>query len=266
MAAPTASPSSLRARLVASPTLFPYWPLEQVFDACRQVGFVKFEAFVDWVECRLDWRGDPVPIRRLAAEHGLAISSFHLPKIGDDVAAGVRDALAAARYGAGLGADVVLFKATSRENYIKAARPFLDGLAREKIAVTPVLQNHMNSPIETVAHYREIFDGIGGDPRLKTLLEVGHFWRVGVPWTVGWDYMLGRMALIHVNEIRGKDSVPYGTGEVDFAGLLRRIGASGYAGNIVVELETATREAPAAAIVESARHCVAHLERLHAQG
>jgi len=92
-----------------------------------------------------------------------------------------------------------------------------------------------------LADFRQVLDAID-DPRMKAILEVGHFQRVGANWRDGWDLLGARLALIHVNDIRDGRSVPFGTGEVDFAGLMKQVRQKGYAGNIVVELELATHE------------------------
>jgi sugar phosphate isomerase/epimerase len=65
---------------------------------------------------------------------------------------------------------------------------------------------------------------------------------VGVSWREGWDLLGDSVALVHINEIDAVgNSVPFGMGKVDFAGLFGHLGAVGYRGDIVVELELADR-------------------------
>lgn len=234
----------LESRLVCSPCCLPAMPRPELFAAYQKLGFTKYEGFCTWCTAHYDYTGDPVAAHQEAISYGLEVTSFHLPQIGDDIEKGVAEALAAARFAAELAGrhrPCVLFKASSRENYIKAAKPFLDAVEAEGINVTPVLQNHFGTPITTLAEYKEVLDGIN-DPRMKCILEVGHFQKAGVSWREGWD-LLGteRIALIHINDIKDSKSVFYGTGLVDFAGLMRHIQETGYAGNIVVELELETR-------------------------
>jgi sugar phosphate isomerase/epimerase len=228
-------------RFVGSPACIPQWTLEEILPAYATLGFRKFEAFTSWCRSQLDLEGDPHAYREQAARHGIAFTSLHLPPVNDDLDTTIARAVRAARFAEMLGASVVLFKANTRENYVRAAGPFLGALDTEGIRVTPVLQNHAGTAISTLADFREVLEGIA-DPRMKTLLEVGHFQRVGVPWRDGYDLLAGSIALVHINEIRGTESVPYGTGEVDFPGLFDRLRADGYAGNIVVELELDTRD------------------------
>ena len=252
--------TSLRSRLVSGPVYFPSWPLENVLAACRDLGFHKFEGFSEWVESRLDWRGDPAIPRHLAEGMGLKFTSFHLPAIRGDIETGIENALTAAHYAAGLGANIVLFKAGTREIFAQATRRFLDRLDQDCPGLTPVLQNHMGTAISTLDDYRQVFDSIGNDPRMKVILEVGHFQRAGISWKQGWDGLGDRVALIHVNEIRAGESVLFGTGEVDFRGLIRHVKTSGYRGDIVIELELSGREANPQPTIDGVRQAMAVLE------
>ncbi len=255
--------SSIRDRLVSSPVYSPHLPLEPVLEACNRLGFTKFEGFTEWAASKLDWRDDPATPRRLAESMGLRFSSFHLPTARSDADSEVSDLMVAARYGAGLGAKVVLFKAASRELYGSVGPRFLDALTVANLGLTPVLQNHRGGPIQTLEDFQEVLGRLNRDSRMKTLLEVGQFHRAGVEWRKGWEWMGGRIALIHVNDIRDGQSVLYGTGEVDLRGLMRQVRTSGYEGDIVVELELSNRETVPSETLEGVRRAVEHLEGLY---
>ena len=228
-------------QLVASPACLPQWPLEQILTAYRPLGFKKFEAFCTWCKSALDIQQPPADYLRLAEAQGFRFTSMHLPAITHDFDASLAAAIATARYAASLGASVVIYKADSRENYIRAAGPFLDALQSEGVAVTPVLQNHKGSPITTLDDFRAVIEGVN-DPRMKTLLEVGHFQRAGVAWRDGYDLLGDSIALVHINDINAaSESVPFGAGLVDFPGLFQHLSDAGYAGDMVVELELPTR-------------------------
>lgn len=236
-------------QLVSSPACIPQLSLEEILPIYRELGFEKFEAFSSWCTSALDIDADPAACRRTAERYGMRFTSFHLPPIGNDHDAGVARAVRAARFAQEIGANVVLYKADSRQNYVTAAGAFLDALDESGISVTPVLQNHFGTPITTLDDFREVIDGIR-DERMQCLLEVGHFRRAGHTWQEGYELLAGRIALVHVNEIRDGKSVRYGTGEVDFAGLVKRLTEDGYRGDIVVELELATRETDIDATVQ----------------
>jgi sugar phosphate isomerase/epimerase len=239
--------------------------LEPVLRACSGLGFSQFEGFTEWATSRLDWRGDPTTPRRLAESMGLRFSSFHLPTARSDSEAELDDLMVAARYAVGLGADVVLFKAASRELYGTVGLKLLDALEAERLELKPVLQNYHRGPIDTPDDFREVLERLNHDPRMKALLEIGQFQRTGINWSQGWDLMDGRIALIHINDIHDGRSVLYGTGDVDFRGLLHRVKSSGYNGNIVVELELSTRETAPEETVKGVRLAVEHLEELYSE-
>ena len=249
-----------RDRLVSSPVYFPDWPLERVLSYCRQLGFSKFEGFTEWSASKLDWRGDPAASRQLAESMLLRFTSFHLPTIRQEVDEGLANALTAARFAAGLGASIVLFKAASLEIYAQSIPRFLDALDEANLGLTPVLQNHFGTPISTLDDYKRVLASVADDPRIKALLEVGHFQRAGVSWERGWDYLGDRVALIHLNEIRAGRSVLFGTGEVDFVGLMRRLKTSGYPGDMVVELELSNRESNPEETIDGVAQAVKFLE------
>jgi sugar phosphate isomerase/epimerase len=237
--------------------------LEPVLEACSGLGFSQFEGFTEWATSRLDWRDDPATPRRLAASMGLTFSSFHLPTATSESDTQLSDLMVAAQYAVGLGAKVVLFKAANRGLYASVGRRLLDALEAESLELTPVLQNYHRGPIDTPDDYREVLSGLNHDPRIKALLEVGQFQRGGVDWRQGWALMDGRIALIHINDIREGRSVLYGTGDVDFRGLMQRVKTSGYDGNIVVELELATRETAPKETIEGVKQAVEYLEKLY---
>ena len=240
--------------------------MEKVLAACQDLGFHKFEGFSEWPTCKLDWRGDPAIPRNLAGSMELSFASFHLPTIREDENAGLEDAILAARYAPGLGAKIVLFKAASRGVLVRMTTRFLEALDEANLGLTPVLQNHLGTAISTPEDYREVFTGIGDDPRMKAVLEVGHFQRAGFSWKQGWDCLDDRVALIHVNEIRAGQSVLYGTGEVDFPGLMRHVKRVGYSGDMVVELELSNRESDPQETIDGVRRAVALLEKYYLEG
>ncbi len=224
---------------VASPCCNPELRLDEALAAYARLGFRKFEVFTSWAKSAFDVDGDPAFYQAKGEEYGLRFTSLHLPPVTDDLDATVARAVHAARFARAIGAGVLLFKADSRANYIRGARPFLDAI--EGLGVTPVLQNHYGTPITTLDDFREVLNGIA-DPRMKTLLEVGHFHSAGVSWRQGYDLLGESIALVHIKDQVGRQSVPFGTGEIDLAGLLRHLRAAGYRGDFVVEMEVADRE------------------------
>jgi sugar phosphate isomerase/epimerase len=221
-------------RLVGSPCSAPDWTLPEVLSAHADLGFLKLEAFVSWVKSALDPTADPILYVDLAGRYGMRYTSMHLPPVGDDLEGSVTRAVRAARFARALGAEVVLFKAASRRNYIRAAPVFLD--ATEGLGLTAVIQNHCGSPLHDVDDVLEVLDGVG-DERLKVLLEVGHFHQAGIAWNEAYEPLRQRVALVHIKDIAAGKPVPFGLGEVDFPSLASTLEADGYEGDYVVELE-----------------------------
>jgi sugar phosphate isomerase/epimerase len=231
--------NDLLERLVASPCCNPEMSLDEALGAYSALGFRKFEVFTSWARSAFDIDGDPGVYRERGERYGMPFISLHLPPVGDDLDATLERAVKAARFAKAVGAGIVLFKATSRANYIRSARPFLDAI--QGLEITPVLQNHAGTAISSLDDFREVLDGIG-DARMKALLEVGHFHKAGVSWEVAYALLAGRIALVHIKDMIGPRSVPFGTGEIDLPALFRRLEDGGYRGDYVVEMEVADRE------------------------
>lgn len=239
----------LRDRLVASPCCLPDAPLDELMPLYARLGFRCWEVFTSWAKAAFDVHGDPNDYLLLRFRHGFAYTSLHLPPIDDNLAQSLERALAGVELAAALGVEVVLYKATSRANYIRGAGPILDACAAR--GLVPVLQHHAGSPLTTLDDMAEVLDGVA-DTRLKTLLEVGHLHTAGIGWREGLAFLtaargvypggIERVALVHIKDQRGPVSVPYGTGDIDLHALLATLNDAGYHGRIVVEMEVEDRE------------------------
>jgi len=224
-----------RKRLVASPCSAPKWTLDEVLAAHAELGFRKFEAFTGWVASALDVAGDPAGYVAAAERHGMRYTSFHLPAVGgEDFDASVTASIAASRFAKAVGAEIVLYKAKTRPDYVRAAPAMLD--ACEELGLTPVVQNHKGSALNDVDDVRGVLDGVA-DERLKVLLEIGHFHQAGVTWDVAYAALRGRIALVHVKDIAAGEPVGFGEGEIDFPALAATLAADGCTADWVVELE-----------------------------
>lgn len=225
-------------RLVISPCCNPKVTAGELLPAYAGFGFRAMEAFTSWCAAALDWRGDPAAARAQAAAHGLRYTSLHLPQIGADAASGIAEAIAAARFAAALGVEVVLVKAHTLAQHLACDRMVVAAAA--DLGLRPVVQNHRGTAIESLADVAAVLDGVA-DPRLGVLLEVGHYHSVGQHWLPAWERFRERIALVHIKDQIGAQSVPYGSGEVDLPGLFARLEGDGYTGRYVIELELEDR-------------------------
>lgn len=230
----TATKTQLDSQLVASPCSNPKLGLDEALGAYSKLGYRKFEVFTSWTKSAFDIDGDPAFYLEKGAQYEMQFPSLHLPPIGDDIDAGVAKAVKATEFARAIGVGVVLYKASSRENYIKGAKAYLD--ATEHLGVTPVLQNHYGTPISTLDDFREVIEGIN-DSRMKTLFEVGHFHKAGIDWRDGYELLKGSIALVHIKDMVGQDPVPFGEGEVGLPELFVHMHSVGYTGDYVIEME-----------------------------
>jgi sugar phosphate isomerase/epimerase len=225
--------------IAVSPCSNPELTLEEALQAYSGLGYRRFELFTSWAKSAVDPTRDPAELLALAARHGFAFSSIHLPPMDDDLDASVARAARMAEFGSRLGCRVALVKAATRANHIAGGPRLLDAI--EHLPILPVLQNHAGTAISTLDDYREVLAGVA-DERMKCTLEVGHFHTVGVSWEEGYGLLQGRLELVHIKDQIGPQSVPFGTGEIDLAGLLPRLAADGYGGDVVIEMEVEDRE------------------------
>lgn len=214
-------------------------PWVEAMRRYAELGFRKFETFNLWTPKGMGRHIAPAHCRAIAQRNEMQFISMHLPPINDDRARSLEVAIEAARFAQEIGAKIVLFKATSLENYIATGRQFLDAI--DGLNVTPVVQNHYGQAISTLDHFRKVLKGID-DSRLRTLLEVGHFHSAGVAWREAFDLLGPSVALVHIKDQIGRTPVPFGTGEIDFSGLFQHMANAGYDGDYVVEMEAAPRQ------------------------
>lgn len=259
---PTKSPFRLTTdNLAVSPCSSPSFTLAEALREYSALGYRKFELFSAWAASRVSLEEDPQVYLALAREYGMSFTSMHLLAVENNVAEGVALAIAGARLAAALGVRVVLYKATSKESYIAGARAFLDGI--EGLEVIPVLQNHVGTPITTLADFLEVRAGIN-DSRMKSLLEVGMFHMVGTKWPEAYEALAGTIELVHIKDQIGTDKVPFGTGEVDLRGLFARLQQDGYTGEIVIEMEVDRNDQPRTLqlLREAREHCAGLLAQI----
>jgi sugar phosphate isomerase/epimerase len=227
-------------QIAVSPCSNPEMTLDEVLAAYSALGYKKFEAFTSWAQSAVDPARGPHAYLDLAARYGMCYHSLHLPPVdGARLAETLDTAVEFTRFARQLGAKVVLFKASDRATYIKAAPLYLEQI--EGLGVTPVIQNHYGTPLTTLDHVREVMEGLA-DPRMHSLLEVGHFHSAGVSWREAYEYLGDTVALVHIKDQVGRQSVPFGAGEIDLSGLFRALDADGYEGVYVIEMEVQDRE------------------------
>jgi len=231
--------------------------LDDVLRAYSSLGYHQFEAFTSWTKSALDYHADPEAYVRTGKRFSMAFTSLHLPVITTKEPDSLEQAVCAARFAARIGTRVVLFKADDRKTYVSAAAEFLD--AMDGVDVVPVIQNHYGTPLTTLEDVREVREGIGDD-RMGTLLEVGHFHSAGVGWREAVDYLGDSIALVHIKDQVGRQSVPFGQGEIDLYALFRHMDERGYSGHYVIEMEVKDSENTLTYLADARAYVLRHCE------
>jgi len=227
-------------QIAVSPCSNSRMSLDEALSAYSAMGYRYMELFSASIKSAVDCHRDPSTYLEKADRFGMHFASLHLPRIQPDhVEETLAESVAAARFAAALGVEVVLFKAKDRPTYTATARKFLDAAAR--LPLTVVIQNHFGTALTTLDDVLEVLDGVS-DERLHTLLEVGHFHSAGVAWRDAVQVLNDTIALVHVKDQIGRQSVPFGKGEIDLRALFWALDERGYTGRYVVEMEVHDRE------------------------
>ena len=241
---------------VASPMCFPSDDLPTVLERFARLGFTRVEAFTSGTASALDVDSDAAGYARLAVDHGLSFFSLHLPVVDSAKPGSLERALRGIDFAHELGVPIAIYKAASIPDYIEHAKAALD--RAEQAGVVLVLQNHANSVLSTDDDVAQVLTGVSDD-RLRVLLEVGHYEKIGIQWASALERFKDSVAYCHIKDLRDGRSVPIGTGEVDFADLFRRLGDLEYANGYVVELEARDLENDAAAMERALHDSLEHL-------
>ncbi|MFP4027427.1 MAG: sugar phosphate isomerase/epimerase family protein [Candidatus Brocadiia bacterium] len=240
-------------QIAVSPCSNPEMNLDEVLSAYSSLGYSKFEVFTSWASSAVDYHRSPDVYLEKGCRFDMNFTSMHLPPVSAECPeATLQEAYTAAQFAEAIGVEVVLYKASDRSTYIEAAEPFLNVV--ENLSVIPVIQNHYGTPLSTLDDVKEVFEAIG-DPRLYSLLEVGHFHSAGVTWREAAEYLGDSIALVHIKDQIGQQSVPFGKGEIDLPGLFNYLDDRDYRGRYVVEMEV-TDDENTLYYLEQARHYV----------
>jgi len=123
--------------------------------------------------------------------------------------------------------------------------------------ITVCLENHAGWPlseIEDYEHIEELFD----DRRLGITADTGHFSTAGVDLVQFAERFGAAIKHVHLKDRVGSEAVPFGEGETDNQGFLRKLRQLGYEGFATLELEPGEGSVP----VEEVQTAVAYARRV----
>lgn len=244
-------------QIAVSPCSNPDMSLDDVLRAYSSLGHNQFEVFTSWTKSAFDYHADPECYLKKGQRFSMAFTSLHLPSVSADAPGTLQEAVAAARFAAAIGVQVVLYKAADKDTYVSAAPAFLDAV--DGLGVTPVIQNHYGTALSTLDDVTQVREGIA-DGRMRTLLEVGHFHSAGVGWREAADHLGDSIALVHIKDQIGRQSVPFGKGEIELYGLFEYMDERGYDGRYVIEMEVRDAESTLNYLAEAREYVLRYCE------
>ena len=208
--------------------------LEAVLRDYAQIGYRMFELYMNDRESALNVDLGAQYYLKMAEKYGIRYPSLHLLPMDPDDTDSMEQGYAAASLAKELGIDILVFNSTRKGNYARALKVFLDNT--ENLGQTVLLQIHEGRSLDNLEEVQNMLQCFDHHPRLKVLHEVGSYHALGIHWKEVIDCFGQDIALVHLKDMIGSQSVPFGKGEVDIPALIRAMDDMGYQGNYVVEI------------------------------
>ena len=214
-------------------------PFEEIVPDYASMGYRQFELYATGRGSSPDYGKGAAYYAQKAKEYGIRYSSLHLPAIEDGDEASFEDAFKWYRFADELGIPVCVFNSHKKESYAKLLAKMVTKIETFKPVL--VVQIHEGRSLESLEDVRQVLKTVNHQ-KAMALHELGSYHAIGVSWKKVIDTFWPRIGLFHLKDMVGGQSVPFGTGEVDFASLFKTVESIGYSGSFVVELATTDRE------------------------
>ena len=214
-------------------------PFEEIVPIYAKMGYKLFELYATGRGSSPDYSKGAAFYSTKAREYGIAYSSLHLPAIVSGSNDSFEQAVKWLKFADELNIPVCVFNAAEKESYamlLKKILPIAENLKPEL-----VVQVHEGRSLDTLEAVKTVLKEVN-HPKVKILHELGSYHAIGEPWKKVIDEFWPRIGLFHLKDMAGPQSVPFGTGEIDFASLLTTVDSIGYKGNFVLELDPKDRE------------------------
>jgi sugar phosphate isomerase/epimerase len=116
---------------------------------------------------------------------------------------------------------------------------------------------YFGRPIDRLARAAELMDAL--DPSIGSAFDVSHIEAADESVADAWELFAPRVAIVHLRDaVSGDIRRVIGHGRVDFPAVFEAMRSTGYAGDIVLELET--RNSPYASKEEEVLAAVEYLD------
>ena len=214
-------------------------PLEEVLASYSTMGYRYFEAWLKGRGSAMDMTNGPEFYVEKARRYGMRYCSLHMRDLESADQEAIDTAVEEALFAEKIGARVLTFTCSTKQVYVDAARKVLDAI--EGHDLTLVIQVHEGRTLKTVDDLTDVLEAVADD-RIKVQHEVGSFHALGADAVEVVERFGSRIALIHVKDMVGHQSVPLGKGEVDLPGLFAATRGIGYTGFYVIEIANADKE------------------------
>ena len=235
--------------LSCSTCCIPEYDLDDTLNLFASAGYNYFETFTTWTGGQLDvHRVDKEDVNRKLAKYRLTLSSLNIENFAAEEDAKFHARLERQKrniqWAIELGCQKVNFKGGKRTE--EDMRALIRGVCElagycEGLPVELCMGNHHGNRIEQIADLDWILSEIE-HPKVGVLVDIGHYHssQVDIPALIG--KYADKINLVHTKDQIGRQSVPFGTGEIDNPGLFRLLRDVGYDGFVVVEIEVKDKE------------------------
>ncbi|MFC1714421.1 sugar phosphate isomerase/epimerase family protein [Candidatus Poribacteria bacterium] len=236
-------------RLGCSTCCIPEYTLDDALALFSSSGYEYFETFTTWTGGQLDvHKVDKEDVKRKIAQHGLKLSSLNIENFVAEDDTAFRERLERQKdniqWAIELGCGKISFKGGKRTEddmraLIRGAQELADYC--EDLPVELCLANHHGNRIERIEDLDRIFSEID-HPKVGVLVDIGHYHSAGVDIPALIKKYSDKIKLVHTKDQIGRQSVPFGEGEIENPGLLKLLHDLGYDGFVVVEVEVEDKE------------------------
>jgi sugar phosphate isomerase/epimerase len=222
----------------------------------QRTGFTKLETFTTWTGCQLgpDVK-PPEDVTRELADHGLTLSTLNI--------AGLVNHDSLARVAAEMDYARACGLATINIRGDKQGQDwglFIELLAKTcELAkardLTINLGNHPGNVISSAEDFMRVCNDCT-DPRVRVLLDTGHFYTVGSSPFPVLEQCGDRLGLVHLNDRHEGHGTPMGEGDLDLPRLMQELARLGYDDVLVFEIEAGESPEEIESNVRTARDAV----------
>ena len=231
--------------LVFSPTACPDLELPRALELAANSGFKRIQLFRDATQSSPVHPNTSVPMvrERIAAAHfslaGLNIRNLTGRKADSDehnLSYNLRQLEWDIHLGRALGLTEFNLRGGARtdeaqEDLIEGTNELLERLPDVRLN----LGNQQGNRLQGLADFQAILPAL--DERARVLLNAGHLLAVDEDVLAFAQAFAGRIAVVHLRDLRGDRPVPFGQGDLPFAELFSILKGAQYAGDFVIELE-----------------------------